>query len=447
MKKKHIIGIAAGAVLLIATALVVVGFTFTAPGTSINGEDVGLKTQSTALKNSNKDLANTSLTINGKEFTYSDIGVHYDEKELKNTLEERKLFKINKWNDNISQPVLIDEKKLQKTVEEAFPETYAQGINYNIGLNDDGETWSITEGRSATHPVVEDLRKAIEEDLTAENQTDEVKSYELKTETVEPEITKEDAEKFIAKLNTMADEAGYYEGEELKLDIPRSNFFELVEVQQALDAEEGFTITPREENLRNNAEVVGEQVNHAKDDGEAIVDEDGKVLKTLDEWQDGYKFTDVDGLVERSVKNISEGSSKFQLEGETTKAEVKKNFHRIEVDLSKRQVRTYNNDKLVKSYPVAIGKPSTPTDKGNFKVFHQTKNMDMGCTAAYDYCTKDVPFATFYNGGEAFHGTWWHNDFGDTNGSMRSHGCVNMTRGDAEEIYYFAQTGTPVHVF
>src|SRR5690606_13649241 len=141
------------------------------------------------------------------------------------------------------------------------------------------------------------------------------------------------AEKFIAKLNTMADEAGYYEGEELKLDIPRSDFFELVKVEQALDAEEGFTITPREENLRNNAETVGEQVNRKKDNGEAIVDEDGKVLKTLDEWQDGYKFADVDGLTERSIANITEGSSKFQLEGQITKAEVKKNFHRIEVDL------------------------------------------------------------------------------------------------------------------
>ena len=71
----------------------------------------------------------------------------------------------------------------------------------------------------------------------------------------------------------------------------------------------------------------------------------------------------------------------------------------------------------------------------------------MGCTPAYDYCTKDVPFATFYNGGEAFHGTWWHSDFGNPNASARSHGCVNMTEKDAEEIYYFAQTGTPVHVF
>ena len=447
MKKKQIIGIATGVALLVAAALVVVGFTFTAPGVSVNGEEIGLKTQSTAFKNSNNDLANTPLTINDKEFKYSDIGVYYDEKELKKTLKDRKLIQVNNWNDNVSQTILIDEKKLQKTVEEAFPETYVQAINYNIALNDDGETWSITEGRNATLPVVEDLRKAIEKDLTAERQTDEVKSYELKTKTVEPEVTKEDAEKFIAKLDTMADEAGYYEGEELKLDIPRSDFFELVKVEQARDNEEGFTITPREDNLRNNAETVGEQVNRAKDNGEAIVDENGKVLKTLDSWQDGYKFSDVDGLTERSVANITEGSSKFQLEGEITKAEVKKNFHRIEVDLSKREVRTYNNDKLVKSYAVAIGKPSTPTDKGHFKVFHQTKMMDMGCTPAYDYCTKDVPFATFYNGGEAFHGTWWHSDFGNPNGSMRSHGCVNMTRSDAEEIYYFAQTGTPVHVF
>lgn len=438
------IATATGSVALVGGIGLGAANAFVAPGLYINGTDVGMSTHDSAVSKLHNDLSDNSVIINDQEFTYAELGVSYNEDDLEESLKNNKVISLDSWNSTISQSIELDEEQLKKAVSEKLPDLYSDPVDADVMLNEDGDALEVVEGKNGSRPVVEELKKDIEKDLTTIERTDEVKSYELTMEEVSPKITTAIAEEFANKVNIMADEAGYYEAEELKLDIPRSNFFELVKVEKS---DKGFSIAPQEDSLRNYAETVPERVNKEADNGEAIVDENGKVLKTLDEWQDGYKFADVDGLAERSVKNISEGSSKFQLNGEITKAEVKKNFHRIEVDLSKREVRTYNNDKLVKSYPVAIGKPSTPTDKGNFKVFYQTRIMDMGCTPAYDYCTKDVPFATFYNGGEAFHGTWWHSDFGNPNGSMRSHGCVNMTRSDAEEIYYFAQTGTPVHVF
>lgn len=449
MSKKRTIGIVSGSIAaLCAVSLAAGSYLFTAPGVQINGSDIGLETETSAFTAMNDNLFNTPVNINGKQFTYADLGVFYDEEDIEEIIKNNKLYKINNWNNSVVQAIHIDEEILQKTISKAFPESYADPVESTISLNDDGETWDIKKSQEGTKPIVEDLRKSIEQDLTAENTTDDVKSYELKLEKTAPSITTEDSEKFVEKLNTMADEAGYYEGEDKKVNISRNDFFELVNVEQAPDKDDKYSITPVEDGLKNYAKTIPEKVNVEVDNGEAVVDENGKVLKILDEFNDGYKFEDVEGLTQRSIEQIKEGkSTKFQLEGTITQAKVNEKFRRIDVDLDAREVRTYENEKLVKSYKVAIGKPATPTDKGKFKVFHQTQMMDMGCTPAYDYCTKDVPFATFYNGGEAFHGTWWHSDFGNTNASMRSHGCVNMTVSDSEEIYYFAQTGTPVHVF
>ena len=48
----------------------------------------------------------------------------------------------------------------------------------------------------------------------------------------------------------------------------------------------------------------------------------------------------------------------------------------------------------------------------------------------------------YFYSGYAFHGTWWHNNFG----RPMSRGCVNMTNADAKWFYEFGEIGTPVYV-
>ncbi|HJA03525.1 MAG TPA: L,D-transpeptidase, partial [Candidatus Microbacterium stercoravium] len=62
----------------------------------------------------------------------------------------------------------------------------------------------------------------------------------------------------------------------------------------------------------------------------------------------------------------------------------------------------------------------------------------------FDYCTANVPYVTYFNGDQGFHGTYWHNNFGP--GAYMSHGCVNLREGDAEWVYRFLQVGSPVSV-
>ena len=58
------------------------------------------------------------------------------------------------------------------------------------------------------------------------------------------------------------------------------------------------------------------------------------------------------------------------------------------------------------------------------------------------YDLPNVPFTMFfYNDkqpkwrGYAIHGAYWHNNFGHP----MSHGCVNMSIAESEQIYYWAQ--------
>lgn len=62
---------------------------------------------------------------------------------------------------------------------------------------------------------------------------------------------------------------------------------------------------------------------------------------------------------------------------------------------------------------------------------------------AVQYAVEDVPNILYFNmQGEALHGTYWHNNFGEP----MSHGCVNLPLDFAAWLYGWAPLGTGVWV-
>ena len=59
------------------------------------------------------------------------------------------------------------------------------------------------------------------------------------------------------------------------------------------------------------------------------------------------------------------------------------------------------------------------------------------------YYLEDVPWTMYYDKARALHGAYWHNGFG----TPRSHGCVNMSVGDARWLYDWASEGDWVYVW
>lgn len=109
----------------------------------------------------------------------------------------------------------------------------------------------------------------------------------------------------------------------------------------------------------------------------------------------------------------------------------------IEVDLSEQKVYAYAGAEQVNEFVVSTGLPGTPTVTGEFRMWTRTPMQDMsgGNRASGNYYyLKDVQWVQYFYQSYGFHGTYWHNNFGQP----MSRGCVNMTIDDAQWLFDWA---------
>lgn len=111
----------------------------------------------------------------------------------------------------------------------------------------------------------------------------------------------------------------------------------------------------------------------------------------------------------------------------------------IVVDLSTQMTYAYEDGNLVFSALVSTGLPATPTVQGEYAIWHKTEAQTM---TGPGYYLPNVQWVMYFYQGYGFHGTYWHNNFGNP----MSHGCVNMTNADAQWLFNFASIGTNVWV-
>ena len=112
------------------------------------------------------------------------------------------------------------------------------------------------------------------------------------------------------------------------------------------------------------------------------------------------------------------------------------------VDLSTQTMVAYEGNTPVLTSLVASGWGGTATPTGEFSTYHKAPSVHMtdGAGDAANYDLPGVPWVSFFTGnGDAFHGTYWHNDFGDP----RSHGCVNTPDNISKFIYLWSTPYVP----
>jgi hypothetical protein len=127
---------------------------------------------------------------------------------------------------------------------------------------------------------------------------------------------------------------------------------------------------------------------------------------------------------------------------------------RVEVSLAHQELRAFENGRLMLRTRIASGIPSdkpgdngipTKTPQGRFYVDKKMPLRHMGdghLTASLDaYELPGVPWVSFFHSttGVAFHGTYWHNDFG----RPQSHGCVNMRTEEAKWLFRWTLPEVP----
>ncbi len=183
--------------------------------------------------------------------------------------------------------------------------------------------------------------------------------------------------------------------------------------------------------IQTTVDTLPAAVDRAPVNATNIVDSAGNVLRAEKEGATGRALGDTDGIADDFATQLAAGDGTFALSVTETPFETTNLFRRAEINLSTQRAYLFENDKVVQSWAVSTGLPGTPTPTGNFKVFAHTSMQDMGCYEGAPYCTEDVPWITWFAPNIGFHGTYWHNNFGN----RMSHGCVNLPIDLAKYVY------------
>lgn len=129
--------------------------------------------------------------------------------------------------------------------------------------------------------------------------------------------------------------------------------------------------------------------------------------------------------------------------------DVKPEDKHIEVSLQWQRLTAFENDKAVFETKISSGVPTgknppegTNTPEGRWHIFSKMPSKHMGdgnlTSDLKAYELTGVPWTSFFvESGVAFHGTYWHDNFG----VPMSHGCVNMRSNDAKWLFRWT---TPV---
>jgi lipoprotein-anchoring transpeptidase ErfK/SrfK len=119
---------------------------------------------------------------------------------------------------------------------------------------------------------------------------------------------------------------------------------------------------------------------------------------------------------------------------------------RLIVNIAARKIVLVEDGKVVKMYPVAVGKHSTPSPSGSFHIASHVVNP------IYSHDGKVVgpgasnPVGTRWMGlgykGYGIHGT----NHPESIGHAASHGCIRMRNHDVEELFELVRVGDEVEL-
>ncbi len=121
-------------------------------------------------------------------------------------------------------------------------------------------------------------------------------------------------------------------------------------------------------------------------------------------------------------------------------------IRRVLVSLPDRKLALFENGKVVRVYRVAVGKPSTPSPVGAFKVVNRVTNPTYYHKGQVIAAGKNNPVGSRWMGLSAqsygIHGTNQPNSIG----RAASTGCIRMSKQDLEELFELVNVGDAVEI-
>ena len=115
----------------------------------------------------------------------------------------------------------------------------------------------------------------------------------------------------------------------------------------------------------------------------------------------------------------------------------------IDVDLAEQTLTVYENTQLIFATVIASGLEPFWTRPGLFQIYQKKETETMRNNDPTDYYYLDnVPWTMYFDKARALHGAYWRTRFG----YPQSHGCINLSVGDAHWLFNWAREGDFVYV-
>jgi len=463
-RKKHLglwFGIPGG---FVAAAAVAASLLLIAPGVTVAGASVGLTTPGGARQAIEDRLADLTIHIGDATLTAAQLGATVDAKSLAaDAHSEHPLWNVTAWNPQPSAgKVTIDPAVALPALRQAAPQLFSDATDAGVVFDTKSGKFTATAAEPGRGVDVAALATSLTDALGSPTGTalglgaapataSSVTLHPKQTE-VDAAATTAKAQAFADKLNAQADSAGFYLQGTRAAAVSLATVASWMEIKADPTTGE-FSVTPKQAAINAAVADLPAKVNKSAQNATVVTNSAGKTLRVVQQGHDGFGISSTDGVAAQIATDLTNSNLKFSLQGEVQKYTTTTVFRRLEVDKSAGMTYLYEGpkagqEKLIATYPIAIGKPGHDTRDGHYTVYTQLPTQDMGnCDGKhpqFDYCTKNVPWISYFDGDQGFHGTYWHNNFGP--GARMSHGCVNMRIADALTVYKFAQVGTEVWV-
>lgn len=430
----------------VVTGLVVASMTLIAPGVSAAGVPVGGLTPSAAANAITARVADATVTLetaNGPvTLTGAELGATIDaESVAKQAFDAAPAWKVGSWGSEASPtPIEIDADKALAALREALPDSYVDPVDAELVLNKTTGAYTVTPAVDGKGVPLDTVRAALEEAVASDSAT---ATIEVTTAPMPAALTTEEAQAAADEVNALTSDIGFYVADERT--VPVDTATAATWITPSVNDEGDLTITANEAEISKFTATLPEKVDRPAVDGVKLVDRQGNQLPDsiyTKEGVQGRTIGDVSKIAGEFATQLEAGNGHYALTVTTVEPKQTTLERWIEVDVSEQTVYVWENDEIVRVMLTSSGLGEHESTRGTFRINSHVVMQDMGCVPGYDYCTKDVKWVMYYHGDEAFHGTWWHSNFGN----KMSHGCMNLSEDNAKWLWDWTPIDTEVWV-
>ncbi|WP_284528269.1 L,D-transpeptidase [Microbacterium sp. T2.11-28] len=431
------IGVPAGVVGVVAVAASLV---LIAPGTAVAGVPVGFLTAGAASDAIAQRLATTTVTLGegGPTLTGAQLGAIVDSGTLAGqAYHDRPLWNVSQWfGDTADAEIAVDATTAMAALQAAAPDLFTAPVSAEVSFT--GSAYELTpavDGEGVDVAVVAEALQDAFSSGTADVVVDPV------LVPVEPVSTTAEAQEAVDRLNAMLGDIGFYVGAERTVPVSPAEAASWLSI--GTDESGAFTIAADPAKIQVAVDAL--DIDQEVVDGTVVVNAAGDVLRDIVAGQDGRVLGDTSGVAAAFAAQLAEGSAAFELPVTVTPQKTTELERLLEVDLSRQRLYLKENGKVVDTWLISSGRPGAVTYPGHFSIGWKTASQDMQGTArdsGKKYTQEDVPWVMYFNGNQAFHGAYWHNNFGN----VMSAGCVNMPPAKAKMIYDWSPVGVDVWI-